>query len=60
MASHGEWTRLRFNRGSGTNRESVKLTGAKDTGNWQNPAFHRLVEAMVVTAVHRAAEHWRP
>jgi hypothetical protein len=41
--------------------ELVKFTGRKpETGNWQNPGFQRLVEAVEVTAIQRGAERWRP
>lgn len=40
--------------------ELVNLTGVMDSGNWQVPAFRRLVEAVEVTALQRGAERWRP
>jgi hypothetical protein len=41
--------------------ELVSFTGKKpETGNWQNPGFQRLVEAVEVTAIRRGAERWRP
>jgi hypothetical protein len=41
--------------------ELVNFTGKKpEAGNWQNPGFERLVEAVEVTAIQRGAERWRP
>ena len=55
------WEKVREQHERRFDHELVNLTGRTLTsGNWQNTAFQRLVEAVEVTAVQRGAERWRP
>ncbi len=54
------WEKARAQLERRFDHELINLTGMKGAGNWQNPVFQRLVEAVEVTAVQRGAERWRP
>ncbi len=55
------WEKVRQRHERRFDRELVNFTGEdRAAGNWQNAAFHRLVEAVEVTAIQRGAERWRP
>jgi SAM-dependent methyltransferase len=54
------WERARALHERRFDHELTNLIGTKGSGDWQNPAFQRLVEAVEVTALQRGAERWRP
>ena len=55
------WEELRQRHERRFNHELLSFTGETPAaGSWQNAAFHRLTEAVEVTAIQRGAERWRP